>query len=31
MDDKGIEIVEEILIEKDAFDLMIEEDIKSVQ
>ncbi len=31
MDDKGNEIVEEIYIEKDAFDLLIEEDIKSAQ
>jgi hypothetical protein len=30
MDDKGNEIVEEIFVEKDPFELMIKEDIKSV-
>jgi hypothetical protein len=30
MDEKGNEIVEEIMVEKDPFDLMIEEDIRSV-
>lgn len=30
MDEKGNEIIEEIFVQKDRFDLMIEEDIKSV-